>query len=157
MKKTILLILAAVMVSIPLSARDIRISGRAVEKATGEPLMFSTLTVTDARDSVVFAGLIENEDASFSFEGVSIGKGNYTITITNGFDLLTSIEIDGAEVPRHLELGTVALEAYTQSLDELTVEASAPVERAVGRDIYSVDSALLRGVVNTADLIAGLG
>lgn len=153
MKKTILLILAAVMVSIPLSARDIRISGRAVEKATGEPLMFSTLTVTDARDSVVFAGLIENEDASFSFEGVSIGKGNYTITITNGFDLLTSIEIDGAEVPRHLELGTVALEAYTQSLDELTVEASAPVERAVGRDIYSVDSALLRGVVNTADLI----
>lgn len=147
------MLVLAVLSAGTVAARDIRISGRAVEKSTGEPLMFSTLTVTDSRDSVVFAGLIENEDASFSFAEVNIDKGQYTITITNSFDLLASIDIDGSEVPRHLELGTVELEAYTQSLDELTVEASAPVERAVGRDIYSVDSTLLRGVVNTADLI----
>jgi len=152
MKRFLFLLLLG-LISIEISAKNIRLSGKVVDDETGESLPFSTLKIVNNTDSLIFAALIDSDDASFRFDKVNIESGEYRIIITYGFNHKKIISIDGEKIPRHLDLGVIRLKGEALNIKETKIIASGKVERLVGKEVYSIDSTLLTGVVQTADLL----
>lgn len=152
MKQIIILLIIGIC-AIEANAKNITISGRVIEKENGDSLQYSTIQITNSKDSLVFAALIESKDGRFSFEKVNIEDDKYSIIFRFGYNLKKIIKIDGKNVSKHLNLGDVLLEEDIESLKGAKIVASGEVERLVGKDIFSIDSTLLKGVIQTSDIL----
>lgn len=154
MKINFIILISLILVLFPpaLSAKNIKISGRVIDDQ-GTPMPYSTIVVTDYRDSVVFVALVDDEEGKFSFSGIKIDEKKYTFTFSNGFNLKKSIVVTGKDCPKEVDFGDVVLEQYSQMLAEATVTGGNKGIRRADRTIYVIDSTYLDRVVVTEDLL----
>lgn len=100
------------------------VSGRIIEKTTGEPIEQATVRLLDAQDSTFLRGTVSNKDGNFTFS--RIRPGDYLLNVTFiGFNpLYKSIQVTGEEPT--LSTGDLALSDANILLDEATVIGQAP-------------------------------
>ena len=127
----------------------INLSGSVVDKETGEPLEYTTISLVNERFPERVQGGITAADGSFNVEVV---PGNYNITIEYiGFDKIT---LSNRNLSANENLGKIELEINAESLQEVEVTAErTEVEIRLDKRIYNVGKDLTVRGGSVADVL----
>ena len=111
----------------------IEITGKVIDKETNQPLEYATIVLTSLRTQKVTGGLT---DANGNFT-IEAGRGMYNISIE--FLSFKSHKRTNQRLIKNTDLGTIALEIDSQTLDEVEVIAEkTTVEIKLDKKIYNV-------------------
>lgn len=118
---------------------QLRISGKVMDKPTGLPLEFATITFQHVRRKEIMTGGLTNEKGVFELE---ISKGTYNITIE--FISYGEVVIENKEIMVSGDIGVFELSPDEQLLDELTIRAEkTAVEMKLDKRIYNLGQDLM--------------
>ncbi|CDN32677.1 putative TonB-dependent outer membrane receptor protein [Mucinivorans hirudinis] len=128
-------------------AKEIKIHGQVVDSLSGEPLPMSIISIVDENSNIfVFSGIVEKDDAVFSFEKIRIGNSAY-------FVVVSSVGYQKKRVTLDDDMGVIKMVPESIAIDEVVVTASRNIRRAVDRTTYILDSMKLAGVSVTTDVL----
>ncbi|MEQ9288947.1 MAG: outer membrane beta-barrel family protein [Cyclobacteriaceae bacterium] len=124
MKKKCLLLVcfAFAFTGILLGQKLATVSGRIVDKDTGEPLPFTSVLLGSASDGSHLGGAIANEEGRFTISGVERGEYELTFTFV-GYETAKQPLLIG-ELNNFFDIGSIGLIASGQELEEVVVEAN---------------------------------
>ena len=113
------------------------VSGQVVDADTGEPVASATVAVWRTADSTLTTGAITDDAGRFAIEGIR--PGTYYVKIS--FVGYATQTVDDVRISREnpeADLGTLALGADTQELDEIEVEGEREqVQIQIDRTVYN--------------------
>ncbi len=138
MKKLILsLFLFSVIFTIeaqrPTTLQTFQISGKVIDKETGQPLEYATIILTSLRSKKVSGGLT---DAKGEFD-IEVNRGMYNISIE--FISFKTHHIPNKRITENINFGTIALAVDSENLDEIEIIAEkTTVEIRLDKKIYNV-------------------
>ena len=128
----------AVLNAVPRAATG-RVTGTVTDAATGKPVSYATVAVLETGTGKVVNGGVCGDDGKFVLPGIP--AGTYTVQVS--FLGYKNEERPGVAVPAGgmLNLGTVALAASAQKLDEVVVTGQkAIIEERVDRTVYNAEN-----------------
>ena len=109
------------------------ITGKVIDKETKQALEYATIVLTSLRTKKVTGGLTD-QNGNFSIEAA---RGLYDISIE--FISFKSYKLSQQRITKNINLGTIALEIDSESLDEVEVIAErTTVEIRLDKKIYNV-------------------
>lgn len=108
----------------PMSAQRAGISGRIIEKTTGEPIEQATVRLLNPQDSTFLRGTASNKDGDFTFTRIRPGEYLLNVTFVGFNSLYKAIQVTGEEPT--LSVGNLAMSDANILLDEATVIGQAP-------------------------------
>lgn len=110
-----------------------KITGKVIDQETQQPLEYATIILTSVRSKKVTGGLT-NANGEFEIE---VNRGMYNISIE--FISFKTYNIPNKKINENINLGTISLEADSESLDEIEVIAEkTTVEIKLDKKIYNV-------------------
>ncbi len=121
------------------SAKKVKISGKVVEKSTGQPMEYTTITIKNPNDSKDFTGGITNEKGEFN---IAVNSGVYDVVIE--FMSFNKIELKGKKLSENTNLGTISLTESSTDLEEVQIRAEkSTVEIKLDKKVYNVGKDLM--------------
>ncbi|NNK86897.1 MAG: TonB-dependent receptor [Flavobacteriaceae bacterium] len=114
--------------------RNVTVKGKVIEKDTGQPLEYATVSFFSKRSNKIITGGITNLEGEFS---IRVAQGVYDVRIEFiGFKTITLADRD---IQRNENIGTFGMEIDSESLDEVLVIAEkTTVEIKLDKKIYNV-------------------
>ena len=115
-----------------------RITGTVTDAATNKPVSYASVAVLDAANNPVNGG-VAGDDGTFVLAGIP--AGTYTVQVS--FLGYTNVTRTGVSVVagEATVLGSIALAASAQKLDEVVVTAQKPlIEERVDRTVYNAEN-----------------
>ncbi|EMQ94124.1 TonB-dependent receptor [Xanthomarina gelatinilytica] len=114
--------------------KDVTITGKVIDKTTGQPLEYATVAFFSKAENRIVTGGITNEAGNFS---IPVPSGTYDISIE--FISFKKQTIPDQKLSTDKNLGTLNLEADTEALDEIEIIAEkTTVEIKLDKKIYNV-------------------
>lgn len=137
------------------SAKEIKIKGQTVDSITHAPVTMTLVSVVDSNKKMLFTGMVESADASFTFDKIKVDKGGCQIVISNNGYHIKNITIDEQAMDREVDLGIIPLKAIeiNMEIDEVTVVGNYRTRVSVDRTSYIIDSLRLKNVSTSTDLM----
>ncbi len=119
---------------------EYRISGRVLEKSSGQPVAYATVLLMDADGETRIAGAVADLDGKFFITGFK--NGSYFLQTTYlGFKSTTSEPIQVSDARKAIALGDLSLEEEAVNLQEVTVQGQRSlIEERVDRTIYNAEN-----------------
>lgn len=117
-----------------------RIIGRLLEEASSEPVPFASVTLLNARDSIL-NGTLTRANGDFAFDAVPMGRCTVRITSMGYEDLEVSITMTPALPEKDLGDLRMKVSAVVMQQAEVTAEASR-MQLQVDRRVYNVEKDL---------------
>lgn len=128
------------------------VSGKVLEKSTGAPLEFATVSLTKTGTDELVNGGITDFDGNFA---LSVPGGTYDIKIE--FISFKPITLSGRPVTEDLELAPVSLEMDSESLDEVVVRAeTTEVQVRLDKKIYNIGKDLTTRGATVGDALSNV-
>jgi len=121
-----------------LAAQDITISGRVTEGDTGNPLEFSTVTISEITSGNLISGAVCDEEGRFEIIGTF--QGEYTVSVSFvGFEEHKEHLLVG-ELNQVFDLGKIRLYPLSETLEEVSVSAQkSNISSEMDRKTYSTE------------------
>lgn len=122
------------------NSREFKISGKIVDKASGEPIPYATAVLKEAGSDTNIAGGVADDEGEFFFNISKAGK--YTVELSYmGYTLTKREDVEvNANIPS-VFLGNVVMEESSVSLQEVTVQGQRNlIEERVDRTIYNAEN-----------------
>ena len=134
----LVIFLVGILCSINLGAQDITISGRVHEGDTGNPLEFSTVTISELASQSLISGAVCDEDGRFEIIGSF--QGEYTVSVSFvGFEEHKEHLLVG-ELNQVFDLGNIRLYPLSETLEEASVSAQkSTISSEMDRKTYSAE------------------
>ncbi len=137
MKKILLTILIwSLFLSVNAQQRTVpkfQITGKIIDKDTGQPLEYATIVLTSLRNKKVTGGLT-NVKGEFDIE---VNRGMYNISIE--FISFKTHHIPNKRITENINFGTISLLVDSENLDEIEIIAEkTTVEIRLDKKIYNV-------------------
>jgi outer membrane receptor protein involved in Fe transport len=105
------------------SAAQCTLTGKIIDKASGEPIAYANIALYNAKDSVLVSGTITSDKGEFLAGNLKIGKYNVKISFI-GYQ---AVVIDNILLqPGTRDLGETELLVLSENLDEITVKSTKP-------------------------------
>ncbi|MBK9042168.1 MAG: TonB-dependent receptor [Saprospiraceae bacterium] len=118
---------------------QLKITGKVIDKPSGLPMEFATITFQHVRRPEILTGSLTNDKGVFEMD---IPKGIYNVTIE--YISYGRIEIKNKEITASGDLGVFELSPNEQLLDELTVRAEkTAVEMKLDKRVYNLGQDLM--------------
>jgi outer membrane receptor protein involved in Fe transport len=118
------------------------IKGKVIEATSNTPVEYATVTLYNAKDSSMIAGVITNADGSFEFKKLDAGEYNIIVKFM-GFRKVFIAGVVISDMKTVTDVGTVSLKAEATNLNEVEVVGQAPlVEYKIDRKVVNVDQQL---------------
>ncbi|WP_378173142.1 TonB-dependent receptor domain-containing protein [Aquimarina sp. SS2-1] len=114
--------------------KEVKITGKIIDKETQEPLEYATVAFINPKDNKVLTGGITASDGNFS---IKVPSGVYTVS----FEYISFKKkiIPQQKLFKNTSLGTIGLVLDTESLDDVVVIAEkTTVEIKLDKKIYNV-------------------
>jgi hypothetical protein len=129
------LILTIVLFSYSFSfAQNITVSGKIIEKSSGLPLEYATVSFTNSQTKELVTGGITDLEGQFAME---VPPGRYDIKFE--FISYESITISNRNITQNTTLPPVSLDFDAQSLDEVIIRAeTTEVQVRLDKKIYNI-------------------
>ncbi|HEX8574861.1 MAG TPA: outer membrane beta-barrel family protein [Flavobacterium sp.] len=119
--------------------KKVKVSGKVTDKATGQPLEYTTITLQNIKATGNVTGGITNAKGEFGFE---VPVGIYNIKIE--FISFKPIEIKQRTIQEDTNLGSFALAEDATVLNEVEIRAEkTTVEIKLDKKVYNVGSDLM--------------
>lgn len=129
-----------------------KIKGHVVDKNSGAPLVYATVSILDAETSKVITGGITDESGKFSVE---VKPGTYDIKVE--YISYKSKTIANKSVQENLNLEKVALGYSASNLDEVVVRAeTTQVEVRLDKKIYNIGKDLTTQGATVTDALSNV-
>ncbi|MDO7171314.1 outer membrane beta-barrel protein [Mariniflexile sp. AS56] len=129
--------------------KDITITGKVIDKDTGEPLEYATIAFFSKKDNKIVDGCITDTQGEFS---IQVAKDLYNITIE--YISYKKITISNKKLDSNVNLGTISLEIDFASLGEVEIIAErTTVEIKLDKKIYNVGKDLTVSGGNVSDVL----
>ena len=126
----------ALLFSATLSSQIIK--GRVIDENKA-PVIFAAVTLTNPTDSSLVKATITEDLGIFSFEGISTGK--YELSISSIGYATYKKNIDFKE--NVLDLGTISIDTQTQNLEEVTVVSEKPMVQVLAdKTVFNVENTI---------------
>ena len=126
----------ALLFSATLSSQIIK--GRVIDENKA-PVIFAAVTLTNPIDSSLVKATITEDLGIFSFEGISTGK--YELSISSIGYATYKKNIDFKE--NVLDLGTISIDTQTQNLEEVTVVSEKPMVQVLAdKTVFNVENTI---------------
>lgn len=124
------------------------ITGKVVDKETKQPLEYATIVLTAVKTKRVTGGITDSK-GNFT---IQIPKGVYNIAIE--FLSLKTYKIANKKILENTNIGTIALEADAESLEEVEIIAEkSTVEIRLDKKIYNVGKDMTIKGGNASDVL----
>ncbi|MBK6362171.1 MAG: TonB-dependent receptor [Saprospiraceae bacterium] len=118
---------------------QLKITGKVIDKPSGLPMEFATITFQHVRRPEILTGSLTNDKGVFEMD---IPKGIYNVTIE--YISYGRVEIKNKEITASGDLGVFELSPNEQLLDELTVRAEkTAVEMKLDKRVYNLGQDLM--------------
>ncbi len=132
------------------------ISGRLIDDVTGEPLMFASIALHSAKDSLIVGGTITDDKGSFKLEQVPFGEYYLGINYV-GYPRKEVEEIIVHPRLRTFDAGLISLAPAVSVLSEVTVQANRELmEVGLDRRVFNVDRELTATGGTALDLMQNI-
>ncbi len=127
-----------ILCSMNLAAQDITISGRVFEGNTGNPLEFSTATISEITSGTLISGAVCDEEGRFKIIGSF--QGEYAVSVSYvGFEEHKENLLVG-ELNQVFDLGNIRLYPLSKTLEEVSVSAQkSTISAEMDRKTYSAE------------------
>lgn len=127
------------------------ISGTVMDKDFEEPIPYATISVHDSTGTLI-SGTVSSAEGDFSLN--NLVEGNYILKVQfMGFNT-ASREFTITSTQKHVDIGTLYLEASISELDDVTVVAeSSTIEQRIDRKVVNVGKDLTATGPSAADIM----
>lgn len=144
-------ILAGILLALPLTAlADGVISGKVINKTTGEPIDFATVQLIDAKGKPLPIGT--NTDEAGTFKLPKVADGNYSIRVSNLGSVARDISVKIAG--KNVNVGEVSLAEDTKVLQEVVVEGIRSQMRfELDKKVFTVDANIAAAGQSASELL----
>ena len=154
----LLFLVFIILTSLPVlgfQSGGIKITGRVLEKGSGEPAAFATVALLRT-DSTVVSGV--NSDLEGNFELTGVRPGNYLLKVSSiGFRSQIVPKIAVHVESGDLELGVIYLDAEQNQLDEVTIVAEkSMITSDIDKTSVHIGQDLLASSNNATELLEKL-
>lgn len=135
MNKFLLSFLFTIVSIITIQAqKDVTITGKVIDKITGQPLEYATVAFFSKSENRIVTGGITDETGNFS---IPVPSGTYDVSIE--FISFVKQTLPNQNLSENQNIGNFYLDADTQALDEVEVFAEkTTVEIKLDKKIYNV-------------------
>lgn len=114
--------------------KDVTITGKVIDKITGQPLEYATVAFFSKAENKIITGGITDETGNFS---IPVASGTYDVSVE--FISYVKQTIPNKNLSENKNIGNFYLEADTQALDEIEIIAEkTTVEIKLDKKIYNV-------------------
>ena len=137
------------------SVGDATVSGRIVDQATQQPVLFVTVTVTGEFDGIMVTGALTDDDGRFVISG--LGQGNYVLT--SGFLGYLSVDtpIFIGDKNTIFDVGEIEFQQSSEELEEIVVSARQEIlEASLDRRVFNLADYFAQGSGSLLDAMRGL-
>lgn len=101
------------------------ITGKLMDSASKQPLALATVSIFEAKDTVLITYRLSTPEGSFKIPNLPIGKELRMVVSYSGFGVYRKeIKLDATQ--SQLDLGTISLASDVRSLDDVLVVAERP-------------------------------
>lgn len=116
-----------------------RITGRILDKDSGDPIPYATATLIDAETDQTITGAVADAEGEFVITGFQIGsyilKPNFM-----GYNSLTSYALEVTDGEKVVDIGELFMEEDVVNLQEVTVTGQRTlIEEKVDRTVYNAE------------------
>ncbi|MCC5919185.1 MAG: TonB-dependent receptor [Cyclobacteriaceae bacterium] len=131
---------------------QVQISGKVVDRVTGDPIEFTNAAFLSVQDSSVVGGSMTGLDGSFT---VSLSPGEYLLRV--GFvgyeTLMRKIEVGNSDK----DLGRIGLKESSELLQEVQIEAAASMfKNDIDKKVFNVENTVVAEGGSAIDLLETL-
>jgi len=125
-----------------------QISGKIIDKETGQPLEYATVILISVKSKKVTGGLTD-ADGEFNIE---VNRGMYNISVE--FISFKTHHIPNRKISEDINFGTIILDVDSESLDEIEIIAEkTTVEIRLDKKIYNVGKDLTVRGATVSDVL----
>ncbi len=137
------------------SANDATVSGRVVDQATRQPVLFVTVTVRNESDGVTVTGALTDNDGRFVISG--LGRGNYILTSSFLGYLSVDTPIFIGDKNTIFDVGDIEFEQSSEELEEVIVSARQDIlEASLDRRVFNLADNFAQTSGSLLDAMRGL-
>ncbi len=137
------------------SANDATVSGRVVDQATQQPVLFVTVTVRNESDGVTVTGALTDDDGRFVISG--LGRGNYILTSRFLGYLSVDTPIFIGDKNTIFDVGDIEFEQSSEELEEVIVSARQDIlEASLDRRVFNLADNFAQTSGSLLDAMRGL-
>lgn len=130
----------------------ITVSGKVLEKSTGVPLEFATVSITRSGTSELVNGGITDLEGNFA---LNVSPGTYDIKFE--FISFESVTLSNKTISQNTQLPPVSLEMDAQSLDEVVIRAeTTEVQVRLDKRIYNIGQDLTTRGATIGDALGNI-
>lgn len=120
--------------------KEFKISGKVIDKATGEPIPYATAFLKEAATDASVAGGVADDNGEFFFNVKAAGKYKVELSFV-GYDSFVREDVEVGPNTPSLFLGNLGLSESAVSLEEVTVQGQRSlIEEKVDRTIYNAEN-----------------
>ncbi|EPR65602.1 TonB-dependent receptor domain-containing protein [Cyclobacterium qasimii] len=120
--------------------KEFKISGKVIDKATGEPIPYATAFLKEAATDASVAGGVADDNGEFFFNVKTAGKYKVELSFV-GYDSFVRGDVEVGPNTPSLFLGNLGLNESAVSLEEVTVQGQRNlIEEKVDRTIYNAEN-----------------
>ncbi|AKP53039.1 TonB-dependent receptor domain-containing protein [Cyclobacterium amurskyense] len=120
--------------------KEFKISGKVIDKATGEPIPYATAFLKEAGTDASVAGGVADDNGEFFFNVKAAGKYKVELSFV-GYDSFVREDVEVGPNTPSLFLGNLGLSESAVSLEEVTVQGQRSlIEEKVDRTIYNAEN-----------------
>jgi outer membrane receptor protein involved in Fe transport len=117
-----------------------QITGRVVEKESGDPIAYATAVLFEAGTGKNITGGVADDNGEFFLTGFKDGTYYLEVSFV-GYKTLEQVEINISSTKTFLHLGNLSLEEESVALEEVTVQGQRDlIEEKVDRTIYNAEN-----------------
>ncbi|WP_339716728.1 TonB-dependent receptor domain-containing protein [Cyclobacterium amurskyense] len=120
--------------------KEFKISGKVIDKATGEPIPYATAFLKESATDASVAGGVADDNGEFFFNVKAAGKYKVELSFV-GYDSFVREDVEVGPNTPSLFLGNLGLSESAVSLEEVTVQGQRSlIEEKVDRTIYNAEN-----------------
>lgn len=128
------LFLASVLAFQAYAQNDVEITGKVIDKDTGDPLEYATIAFLQPSDNSVVTGGITDMDGNFN---ITVASGTYNVSVE--YISFKKQTLKNKSLTANTNLGTIYLEMDLATLDEVEIVAEkTTVDIKLDKKIYNV-------------------
>lgn len=153
MNKTLFLLTALFSFSLVFSqSESLKISGKVLDKSSGSPLEFATVSIVNSSDKQLVNGGVTDLDGNYQ---LTVSPGTYDIKYE--FISYKSLILNNQTISKNTELPSVSLEIDSESLDEVVIRAeTTEVQVRLDKKIYNIGKDLTTRGATVGDALSNV-
>ncbi len=153
MKKTFILLSALFSFTLVFSQTEtITITGKVIDKSSGTPLEFATVSLSDSETAQLVNGGITDLDGNYELR---VPSGTYDIKFE--FISFKSVTLNNRALSSNIQLPPVSLETDAASLDEVVIRAeTTEVQVRLDKKIYNIGKDLTTRGATVGDALSNV-